>query len=248
VADCLWLCGREADSDEDIVSRWLRPHLRTSRRSQWQFKNIPGKHPVELLVPNKITPGMAVKASKIVCTRCNNTWMSQQEGKVRDPLAQMVKGKTVRLGPTDRASLGTWAAMKGILLENADKPGVGAPVVDEAVRRFFGANFAPPANTNVYAARIEPMEYATGVYTGGVRSMQDRVTKVYLAVLTLRSVGLVSVVGAIYNGDRAVFDQQKGRLLQMWPSRELTWENWPPPGDPFSIEALVDLAESPWRT
>jgi hypothetical protein len=243
--ECLWLCGREADSDEDIVSKWLKPLVR-DRRTTKVWRNIPSRFPVENLIPEKVTPGFSLKASQAVCTTCNNTWMSGREGLVKAPLTSMVKNKILEVGPSDRLALGSWAAMKCILLTHANRPDPDPIAVDEAARRFFAEKQSAPPSATVMVARIEPAEYSTGVYTGGVRHLGDE--RLYVAALTLRSVGFLLVLGSLHGEERQELDRRSAHLIRLLPSTlELTPVRWPP-SRTVSIEELVDIGESPWRS
>jgi hypothetical protein len=242
---CLWLCGREADSDEDIVSKWLKP-LVSDRKTTKVWQNIPSKHPVENLIPEKVTAGFSLKASRAVCTKCNNTWMSGWEGRVKVPLTSMVKNKTVEVSLSDRLALGSWAAMKCILLTHANRPDPDPIVVDEAARRFFGDKRSAPPSATVIVARIEPVAYSTGVYTGGVCHLKDN--RLYVAALSLRSVGFLLVMGSLHQEEQQEFDRRSANLIRLLPSTlELTPGRWPP-SRTVSIEELVDIGESPWRS
>jgi hypothetical protein len=243
--ECLWMCGRDGDSDEDIVSKWLKPLL-SERRTRKSWQNIPSEHAVENLIPEKVTAGLSLKASKAVCRECNNTWMSGWEGRVKAPLTSMVKDENLEVGASDRLALGTWAAMKCILLTHANRPDPDPIGVDEAARRFFGHKESAPPSATVLVGRIEPVTYSAGVYTGGVRHLKKR--RLYVAALSLQSVGFLLVLGSLHQEERQRLDRRSAHLVRLLPSTlELTPVRWPP-SRAVSIEELVDIGESPWRS
>lgn len=250
-AECVWLCGRDADTDEDIVSKWLRKQVGKRRfsKSQWGVRNIDSLsgNPVEYRVPHKDTSSLGLKASKIACRTCNNEWMSRAEGRAKPGLTRLVRDEKAKLGPSERSFLGTWGAMKGILLAYADRPQHQPLEVEAAARQHFGKSHSPASNTTVYMARISPAELAFTVYTARLQTRPDRAVRAYIASLSLRSVVFLTFVGSLHRWESERLTSEPGRLLQVWPTLELTWEDWPPIGPSFATREFVDFVASVWR-
>jgi hypothetical protein len=246
--ECIWLCGRPANTDEDIVSTWLRQTVgkKSSPTSRWGVRNIESISglDVEYDMPQKDFDALTLRASKTVCRECNNGWMSDLEGAVKDGLLPMVRGERVRLTPSMVARIGTWAAMKSILLDYADRPNHAIQGVDEDARRAFGCEHSPPPNTTVLAAKVEPVELAVSVFTGRVRRTSDHVTRVYFGGFSLRSVAFVTLVGTLHREERAALASESDRFVRAWPYLELVWIDWPQSGPPYTIQTFHHFNEA----
>ena len=77
-------CNRDANSGEHIWSDWIG-RLFTSRH--YSFRH---GYTEESPVRSWQAPTISVKA-KVVCTDCNNTWMSDIESNARDTLAGIIR-------------------------------------------------------------------------------------------------------------------------------------------------------------
>jgi hypothetical protein len=174
--------------------------------------------------------------------------MSNLEGRVKDGLLPMVRGEPVRLAPSMVANIGTWAAMKGILVEYADRPNHVVQGVAEDVRRYLGQNHSPSSHTLVLAAKIEPIELAFAVFTGRVRSKVGHIMRVYLSAFSLRSVAFLTLIGNLERWERDALGSEPNRVVRVWPYRELVWIDWPPSGEPFTIQAFHHFNQTTWRT
>lgn len=132
-------CGEiKTLSREHLFARWLHPFLppqpphHFSRETQARIS--------ELGVERRVTPYKRVgrpktaMQPKIVCTDCNNGWMSGLQA--YPAVLAMVRGTSVVLGATDRAHIARWATMTSMCFDFREGPRRAIPPEERAA--FFG--------------------------------------------------------------------------------------------------------------
>ncbi len=227
MAKCLWLCGRIADSDEDVVPEWLRKHLGvkgTPPGRKYAIKNInvPGLEP-EVLKRERPRNAFHVKAYKAVCQPCNNKWMSGLQAGAMDLLKPMIDGAKATLTPSERGAIGAWAAMTGITLEHAHRV-----TVDPSRRQYMKTHRSPPPHTLVYLTHLAPVELDCIVGNSRADTKQDHRTVMYHELFTARELGLLIFQGVFGPRQIAQLSKYGNYLVPVWPVITLTTAYWPP--------------------
>lgn len=193
---CLWLCGRDADSTEDVFPNWLRDQLRAKpqRRRRWKIASVidPSIPRPIVETPTTIRNALSVKASKAVCTTCNTGWMSDLQSAAKPMIGPMVDGQRVSIGPGDQRLAAAWATMTGITFNYAS-----GDSVDESARLYLGSHHSPPPNTVVWLARIEPVKQQAVFMNARLASeLYDR-TYVYVEAFGFGHLGLLILRGVL---------------------------------------------------
>jgi len=114
---CIWNCGRPANSDEDVLPTWIRNQIGAKAgRKRWLLKDLtpPGRPTPSANPRERELRGFSVVARKIVCVQCNNGWMSELQGMTKPVLSRMFNGEEAELGPTDQHRLLRWSTMTAI--------------------------------------------------------------------------------------------------------------------------------------
>ncbi len=118
---CLF-CNEEANSDEHIISEWLRPFIKekTMQTVIYNFKeNDELNDEMKYLLSDGKKESSKHYTAKLVCTSCNNTWMSNLENNVKSIL---VKNNTFidrisgNVNENEAKILSIWAILKSILI------------------------------------------------------------------------------------------------------------------------------------
>ena len=114
----------------------------------------------------------------MVCSTCNNGWLSQLEGTAKPVITPLIRGEPRRLPYDDQALIAAWTsktALVSLLLSSVEA-------------RLSGYGVPSTEYTALYAQRdrIEPLPYSqywTGSYTGNRRGASIWVTPFVIEVL-----------------------------------------------------------------
>ena len=116
-------CGRKGNkSKEHLWPEWMHEylpyvgdgnHIRESNTFQW-------KTPVDEKKLKRQGQLFTTKF-RVVCSDCNNGWMSRLEEAVKPMFLKMIRGEKVSLHKSDQELLSRWIAVKVIIGEHADK-------------------------------------------------------------------------------------------------------------------------------
>src|SRR6266702_2501767 len=104
--------------------------------------------------PTRITrPGRTVtKKLRVVCKKCNETWMSKIETDTKPVLSLIIKGEPITLGRAQRYQLAKWIALKVMVSEqNVPKDAV----ITQAERSAFMEAGAMPVGLKIVIAQID---------------------------------------------------------------------------------------------
>lgn len=133
---CLF-CGDRRLSSEHIWGKWLirmsgvksLPHSKMAHHVKESQTEISGRRgepprvhsgPSEIRRGNFSRNGTALHARwRLVCKRCNNTWMSNIENQMREVMRASIERGAFDLEPRTRDKIANWCALKGAMMFSA---------------------------------------------------------------------------------------------------------------------------------
>lgn len=128
-------CGASGGlSKEHIWPKWMASYFPAagapSHRSEVYSGQAKGPQTLERRTER---PGLVTtKKIQAVCHGCNNTWMSQLEGRTKPVLLRALQDELQALTPEESATLGTWAVLKTMVGECATEKTLLTPFEDRA--------------------------------------------------------------------------------------------------------------------
>lgn len=222
---CTFCAGR-ANSDEDVIPKWVLRLLRKQDGERVPMRTYRfGKPPHDRLVANS-----ALKVGS-VCRGCNSGWMSRLEEDVKPILTPMILGNSVKLTVRQQERLTTWMTKCAIIYESMASGEVFYNGLD---RCHFMKTQAPLISTSAWL----------GQYIGGARHIVDyrllsrhqtQGGAVMILVLTLvigkLALQLTSAkwTEQVPQIDLSTFvlKDAKNLLVELWPPN-LLGVQWPP--------------------
>lgn len=147
-------CGSSNLSKEHFWSEWMHPYFpkEPGVKLSSYHANIHGKTRVPLAPPTHMVRdgGALTKKLRVVCKKCNETWMSQVETKAKPILVPLLKGDATSLDKVQQTALSEWIAMKSFVAEHSQKDGAIYPA---EVRKQFKANKTIPQPFQISVAQ-----------------------------------------------------------------------------------------------
>jgi hypothetical protein len=135
---------------EHIWGRWLRQYVRADANKHHVVAEIVGgpgrlhKRQVDLRAGDPLQ-----SSRKIVCKRCNSTWMSGIQNDAKNILIPLIQGRTTTLVPAAQKLIATWCAMATMTGEYLTQD-AGAISISQSERDFLRDNRAPPSNWRIW--------------------------------------------------------------------------------------------------
>jgi hypothetical protein len=225
---CIWGCGRPADSREDVLAEWIRLYLgaRVSDRKDWHLRDLT---PIDSAVPTIRNPRpgrrthLRLRTDKVVCATCNNRWMSDLQRAAQPTLTSMFDGDPVTLGPTTQSTLLSWATMTAICNHYATEL-----EVDRSRRDHVYKFHSPPTYTEVFAAHIDTPTLDTMHGAGGWREKIGKSPRAYIDLFGVRHLGFVILQGWLPQPARVVLNRVASLGVSLRPAVDLSSSvNWP---------------------
>ena len=245
VKGCIF-CGCTPLSKEHFWPNWanaLLKHPGGTHRVEHSTK----KHKSNFVAKQTITkrPGQASSFKlRIVCTRCNNGWMSSIEESTKPILSNMIAGDTIILSIQAQRKLSEWIILKMLIAEyHLDK----TPISTREELAKFKQTKHIPDNLKIWIASCKDISWQSRFITSSLylcvsgsptvndapldapdntQSISIGAGKLFIHVLhtTVRGLELDMNVG------------NKATVIQLWPSNGVDIF-WPPIRDINAIEA-----------
>lgn len=219
-------CARRANSDEDVIPKWIPRLLRKQERERVPMRTSRFGHE-----PHDQLAGESIQKVGSVCSQCNNGWMSRLEEDVKPILKPMILGSPVTLTASQQERITTWMTKCALMYESM---ATGEVFYNGLDRHHFMTTSSPLAATSVWL----------GQYTGGIRVIadyrllsrqQNSGGSVTILVLTL-VLGKLALQLTTARGTQVipqielptmVLEDTKDLLVQLWPVN-LLGVQWPP--------------------
>jgi len=237
--DCIWGCGRPADSNEDVLAEWIREYLGAKQgRKKWELRDLSPPHRPSVNNPRPGRgQGFRVRADNIVCETCNNGWMSVLQNESKPLLLQMFDGEPLSLMPTAQDALLRWSTMTSICHQYAS-----GETVETYRRTFFYEHRTPPPHTEVHLAHLPTPDMDTVFSAARYRSKYDQKPFVYIDVFSVRQLAMLILQGQLPPWSRNILDQSAGSLLSLRSPVSMAPQPWPP--SPSTSDDLYALADA----
>ncbi|MFO0699749.1 MAG: hypothetical protein U0236_11005 [Nitrospira sp.] len=219
-------CARRADSDEDVIPKWIPRLLRKQERERVPMRTTRFGHE-----PHDQLAGESIQKVGSVCSQCNNGWMSRLEEDVKPILKPMMLGNAVTLTAKQQERIATWMTKLAMMYESM---ATGEVFYNGLDRQHFWKTGSPLDSTAVWL----------GQYTGGIRIIVDYrllsrrqnpggsirilvltlvLGKLALQLTTARGTHLIPKIEL----PTMVLENTQDLLIQVWPWN-LLGIKWPP--------------------
>jgi hypothetical protein len=233
---CIY-CRGPGLSKEHIWPKWLRDYI------DMDDLNYPLQRAIEY--PTHITDSIKVisghpfsRRVRMVCSNCNNGWMSQIQEDVKPVIVDLFQGKRFEIFRRPRRLISSWAAMSTIA---ADATSERFAVVSEEERKEFFRNRLPPEHWRIWIGlcsdNIKAPNYRH--YSSELLSNKDRhrsgsiseAATIQATTYRIRRLA-VHVMTSSNEAGREVIRKWKWRrfrpyLTRIWPVTHAT-VTWPP--------------------
>ena len=105
------------------------------------------------------------KKLKVVCKKCNETWMGNIEESAKPILIPIIQGKCVHLDHDSRIKLATWLALKFLIADN-DKDAY--PISSKDILKAFKECGEIPAEMKIWIAHHNEFQWSAGCWNRGL--------------------------------------------------------------------------------
>ncbi len=233
-------CTRPADSREHIFSDWMLEMLPRGERYVFNERNVKTGEYVSY-------KGRRVKlTAKVVCTSCNNHWMSDLENDVAKPAMQnLLMGEhSANLDSTARRWIAVFA-FKTLILAN-HKDSRTTPFYGSADRVRFRKELAIPNGVQVWMATraVIPGKYY-GVWKSA-SGLSDQASPhgfaTYICTWNFQNL-VLQIVAMKWKDKRRKKTIPVGTLVQNEDWRGISLPIWPITDDAIKWPAAVRLAD-----
>lgn len=150
---CLF-CLNPANSKEHVWANWLRAYV-----PRTQINHIETLVELDVTGEEQVTPirksgDPRSRKLKIVCTTCNNGWMSQVQDKAKPYLVRLIAGEKCELPRQARSALARWAALF-VTVQEQIHPDLASISAED--REWIRTRPTAPHNWSVWMGRfIDP--------------------------------------------------------------------------------------------
>jgi hypothetical protein len=231
-------------SYEHVWGKWLRPYVRVhTPRHEFRHEFI-GRPDEPMITKGSIRAGDLFRSKvRVVCTRCNNGWLSEIQEAAKLILIPLIQGAVTTLGIEAQRSVATWCAMATMTGEFLDRDiSEQSVAISQAEREWLWKNSSPPKqNWRVWIARYQryrwvsqwfhftvPILEAEEIPKPGDPDYRSPNTQTTTFVIGELYVHVMSTFGRSEIVDRWVWpigSRPATLLAQIWPRREsvITW-------------------------
>ena len=151
---CIYCESDASLSKEHIFGQWLKPYVKSNSTKSVHFTSLvqpdPGtKVPIQTVEKGKLSKNWKPHLIhlKIVCTSCNNTWMSEIQESAKSYLLELLIGRWPEFDTNAMSIIASWATMVTMSLEFAD---INTLTATQAERTEFKVTKRPGSNWQVY--------------------------------------------------------------------------------------------------
>lgn len=229
-------------SKEHIWPHWMHSMLpaKPGIRRRFHTGELVGVYPFGRTLHEHFKPG-------VVCTSCNNGWMSRIESDVKPILQPLMREEPRQLSTTDQETLATWVCLKNMVAEFSD-PTTRATSAADLDRMF--AEHRPPTGATVWIGEHVSTEWILRYRHQGMRishgSVQPTDDPPMNGQATSLGVGrvvfhlLTLPADFLYGGTPVPNGRIATRIKQIYPtSSPLDW----PLAKTLSDQDVIDLGD-----
>ena len=176
IQQCVF-CGQVPLTKEHFWPSWMKEAIPQSKYNQHLRVESDGKKKIRYFsegVQKKITGPPGSWQQKVVCSVCNNGWMSQIETEAKPILTALAFGESVEIKKKEQIILSKWAFLKVIIGEFNEVP---KRYITREERHFFFKYKTVPSEWRIWIARLKPAMWGYLYYqTGNNQSYGETVS------------------------------------------------------------------------
>jgi hypothetical protein len=220
-------------TEEHVWPEWMHVYLPKMPGRQ----TLAGRHRIRLgetIVERKARVGYVfTRRFKLVCKRCNTTWMSGIEDATKPILIPLLQGLPFTLLHKHRVTLATWIALKVMVTECID---INDAVITSHERDAFRLNRIIPQGLRFWIGTHDSQDWYTAYWhetlAGNVGRFPtppaERTGELKNMQVTAIGIGHIFAL-AFASSIREIKMNPYGRIRQLWPLRQ-SGLVWPLPG------------------
>lgn len=144
-------CTNPANSREHIWANWLRNYVPHTQINHVETRIDLDARGGETIAETRVSGDPRSRKLKVVCSACNNGWMSQVQDRAKPHLVRLISGEKFDLPRQARAALSRWAALFTTVQEYIH---VDLVSVSQKERECLRTRSTAPANWVVWLGRF----------------------------------------------------------------------------------------------
>lgn len=148
---CIFCESAQKLSREHIYADWLKDYIEKTESHTFHLTTFMGGAPVR---GKLYRPGDAhSQRLRVVCSSCNNGWMSRLQEKAKPLLVPLIKDEWPVLNKDTQATIASWIVMTTMVVEFANPETAAIP---QKQRTHFMANQKTPPDWSIWIGRQDP--------------------------------------------------------------------------------------------
>lgn len=226
-AKCIF-CGGGNLSREHVWSEWLSGMLLPTEGRYLERSSSRGPKATAVDRRKDEQGRLSGVKLRVVCKKCNNEWMNQEETAVRPYLTPLVQGHALMMTKAARSALRAWICMKLMVIDRT--PTAGAVFLTEE-RAAFMADRSVPAHLDIWLLHCGDGNWQLGLEQAfAPLVVPDKEPKGPLpnTAIWVWGIGQLLVV-AFYHRDAPGFDIGDETAVRLHPD-PADVRRWPPQG------------------
>jgi len=149
-------------TEEHLWAEWMHPYLPTLPDAQKEEVYRIARNRRTVLTHNKIQQGQVyTKRLKVVCKKCNNTWMSGIEERVKPILIPLIQGVPITLTEEYKVKLARWIVLKVMAAECENSSDA---VLAQESRTEFMDTLVIPRGMKIWISNHDSESWYTGYW------------------------------------------------------------------------------------
>ena len=143
-------CGNGNLSKEHIWPEWANPYIvkHSSKQRVEHFYTIDSDKVPKKLIYKTQQGDVTTKKLRLVCTACNNGWMSQIENKAKPNLLHLIEGSQTMLSQEGQDRIARWVSLKLMIMEHTEPAAI---ISTKECMEVFKVDWSPPIGMHIWA-------------------------------------------------------------------------------------------------
>lgn len=221
-------CGGFGLSKEHVLPDWLRqifPRLPTDTHTMGYLA-----HPARREFEKKRGQGqLGSKKVRVVCKKCNNSWLSDMEDDTQGILRPLIEGTVRTLTIDEQSRLAAWIAKTTMTAEYLVKE---QPAIKQAERERFKEQKKPEDHWQIFVSSYVGRQWSKGgIFHHGLglyippEPMRVGVRNTQITIFGLGHLICMSLSSTAQGFSMSLNDELKEVTRQLWPpvGRDLPW-------------------------
>lgn len=154
---CIFCEGTQI-SKEHVYANWMRPYIKEWNGTTHRVTYAPvSGDEMPLIESGALTlkGDHRSRGLKVVCTKCNNGWMSEIQNKAKPIMLPLLEDRAWHLSRAGQELVAKWAILFTMVYEFADPR---TATISSAQRTSFRLNTKPPKNWIIWIAKFRGVD------------------------------------------------------------------------------------------